>query len=101
MSGRRRLAIIATATTAAVVGATRMHRTTRRPSDPGSPDAIHAEDAQARAAALAAQEGVRRADLANTYAPAIATSVDPLLHGRRTSRGCSTISRRPPTTSTC
>ena len=83
MSGRRRLAIIATATTAAVVGATRMHRTTRRPSDPGSPDAIHAEDAQARAVALVAQEGVRRADLAMTFAPAVSTSVDPLLHGHR------------------
>jgi len=71
MSGRRRLAIIGTATTAAVVAATRVRRTTRHPSDPGSPDAIHAEDAQARAVALVAQPGVRRADLApcaNTYA---------------------------------
>ncbi len=83
MSGRRRLAIIGTATTAAVVGATAMRRTTRRPSDPGSPDAIHAEDAQARAVALVAQEGVRRADLAMTFAPAVSTSVDPLLHGHR------------------
>src|SRR6478735_10532870 len=83
MSGRRRLAIIAGATTAAAVGAARMHRATRRPSDPGSPDAIHAEDARARAVALVAQPGVRRADLAMTFAPAISTSVDPLLHGHR------------------
>src|SRR6478736_3716607 len=83
MSGRRRLAIIAGATTAAAVGAARMHRATRRPSDPGSPDAIHAEDAQGRAVALVAQDGVRRSDLAMTFAPAVSTSVDPLLHGHR------------------
>ena len=82
MSGRRRLAIIGAAG-AAVVAATRVRRATRRPSDPGSPDAIHAEDAQARAVALVAQAGVRRADLAMTFAPAISTSVDPLLHGHR------------------
>jgi cardiolipin synthase len=82
MSAKRRLAVVGAATVAAI-GATAMRRTPRRTSDPGSPDAIHAEDAQDRAVTLVAKGGVRRSDLAMTFAPAISTSVDPLLHGRR------------------
>jgi cardiolipin synthase A/B len=82
MSSKRRLAVLGAATVAAAAAVT-MRRSPRRVSDPDAPDAIHAEDAQARAVALVAQESVRRADLAMTFAPAVSTSVDPLLHGHR------------------
>ena len=55
----------------------------RVPTDPFDPNAIRAETAADRTADLVARPRVRRADLALTFAPAIATSVDPLLHGRR------------------
>ena len=55
----------------------------RVPTDPFDPNAIRAETAAARAAELVARPRVRRADLALTFAPAISTAVDPLLHGRR------------------
>ena len=82
MSGRRRLAILG-AVSVVAAGLALGRRTPRRASDPASPDAIHAEDSQARAVTLVAAERVRRADLAMTFAPAISTSVDPLLHGHR------------------
>ena len=53
------------------------------PTDPLDPNAIRPETAAVRTAELVARPRVRRADLAQTFAPAIATSVDPLLHGRR------------------
>jgi cardiolipin synthase len=67
----------------AAVGAALRRRKGRVPTDPFDPNAIRAETAAARAAELVARPRVRRADLALTFAPAIATSVDPLLHGRR------------------
>ena len=55
----------------------------RIPTDPFDPDAIRAENAAVRTAELVAGPRVRRADLAQTFAPAISTAVEPLLHGRR------------------
>ena len=82
MSRKRTIAI--GAGLAAAGAAVRRHRGTRRvPTDPFDPNAIRAETAATRAAELVARPRVRRADLALTFAPAIATSVDPLLHGRR------------------
>ena len=55
----------------------------RIPTDPFDPDAIRAENAAVRTAELVARPRIRRADLAQTFAPAISTAVEPLLHGRR------------------
>ena len=81
MSRRRTIAI--GAGIAAAGAALGRRRPTRVPTDPFDPDAIRAETAAARTADIIAKPRVRRADLAQTYAPAIATAVDPLLHGRR------------------
>jgi cardiolipin synthase len=80
MSRRRTLAIGAgiAATTAAL-----RRRKSRVPTDPFDPNAVRAETAAVRAAELVARPQVRRADLALTFAPAISTAVDPLLHGHR------------------
>ena len=80
MSRRRTLALGAglAATTALL-----RRRSSRVPTDPFDPDAVRAETAAVRAAALVAQPRVRRSELALTFAPATATAVDPLLHGRR------------------
>jgi cardiolipin synthase len=80
MSRRRTLAIGAgiAATTAAL-----RRRKGRVPTDPFDPDAIRAETAAIRAAEFVARPHVRRADLPLTFAPAISTAVDPLLHGHR------------------
>ena len=67
----------------AATGAMLRRRSTRVPTDPFDPDAIRAETAAERTAEIVARPRVRRVDLAQTYAPAIATAVDPLLHGRR------------------
>src|SRR6478752_2478456 len=67
----------------AATGAMLRRRSTRVPTDPFDPNAIRAETAAARTAEIVARPRVRRVDLAQTYAPAIATAVDPLLHGRR------------------
>ena len=80
MSRKRTIAIGAGL---AAAGAAFRRRKGRVPTDPFDPDAIRAETAATRAAELVARPRVRRADLALTFAPAIATSVDPLLHGRR------------------
>ena len=80
MSRRRTIALGAGV---AAVGAGLRRRHGRVPTDPLDPNAIRAETAAARTAELVSRPGVRRADLAQTYAPAIATGVDPLLHGRR------------------
>jgi cardiolipin synthase len=80
MSRKRTIAIGAGV---AAVGAALRRRKGRVPTDPFDPDAVRAETAAARAAELVARPRVRRADLALTFAPAVATAVDPLLHGRR------------------
>ena len=80
MSRRRTIAIGAGL---AAAGAALRVRKARVPTDPFDPDAIRAENAAVRTAELVARPRVRRADLAQTFAPAIATAVDPLLHGRR------------------
>ncbi len=67
----------------AAAGALLRRRASRVPTDPFDPNAIRAETAAARTAEIVARPRVRRADLAQTYAPAISTAVDPLLHGRR------------------
>jgi len=81
MSRRRTLAIGAGGIAAA--GAMLRRRQGRVPSDPLDPDAIRAEGAAALTAGIVAKPRVRRADLAQTYAPATATAVEPLLHGKR------------------
>ena len=81
MSRRRTIAIGAgIAAAGAAIG---RRRTARVPTDPFDPNAIRAETAAARTADIIAKPRVRRSDLAQTYAPAISTAVDPLLHGRR------------------
>jgi cardiolipin synthase len=80
MSRRRTVALGAGI---AATGAMLRRRAARVPTDPFDPNAIRAETAAAWTAELVARPRVRRADLARTYAPAIATAVDPLLHGRR------------------
>jgi cardiolipin synthase len=81
MSRRRTIALGAGSIAAA--SALLRHRQQRIPSDPLGPDAIQAEAAAALTAEILATPRVRRIDLAQTYAPAISTSVEPLLHGRR------------------
>ncbi len=82
MSKKRRTFALgaAIATTGAALS---RRRATRVPTDPFDPDAIRPETAAARTAELVALPRVRRADLTKVFAPAIATAVDPLLHGRR------------------
>lgn len=82
MSRRRRwlgAGVVGAAGAAALV-ARRATRTTAYPPGPG---ALGAEGASERAAALIAAPAVRRRDLAMHLAPSVATSVEPLLHGRR------------------
>ncbi|MGZ3640709.1 MAG: phospholipase D-like domain-containing protein [Candidatus Limnocylindrales bacterium] len=79
MSRRRWLAAGAGA---AASGAYLARRARRHVAYPPGPDAITAAGSAARAAELAAMPRVRRSDLAMSFAPSIATSVDPLLHGR-------------------
>lgn len=81
MSRRRNLAI--GAATAAAVAGVRRGRARRIPTDPFDPNAVRPETAAVRTAGLVARPRVRRADLALTFAPAVATAVDPLLHGTR------------------
>ena len=80
MSRRRWLTVGAgAAASAAVLG----RRAGRKLAFPPGPDAITPDTAADHAARLAAQPLVRRSDLAMDFAPAIATTVEPLLHGRR------------------
>ena len=68
----------------AVASATLLsRRASRHIAFPPGPDAITADGARATAAHLATLPVVRRRDLAMDFAPAIATGVEPLLHGRR------------------
>jgi phosphatidylserine/phosphatidylglycerophosphate/cardiolipin synthase-like enzyme len=87
MSVRRRVAVAGAAGAAAGAsllvrrGGVRGHG--RRVAFPPADDAIRPEGARAAAAELIAKPTVRRADLAIGFAPAVATSVEPLLHGTR------------------
>jgi cardiolipin synthase len=65
------------------MGAGLRRRHGRVRTDPLDPNSVRAETAAARTAGLVARPRLRRSDLALTFAPAIATNVDPLLHGRR------------------
>jgi cardiolipin synthase len=80
VSRRRTLAVGAAV---AAVGAGLRRRKGRVPTDPFDPGAFRAETAAVRTAELVARPRVRRADLAITFAPAVATAVEPLLHGHR------------------
>jgi cardiolipin synthase len=80
VSRRRTLAVGAGIAAATAV---LRHRGSRVPSDPLDPDAVQAEGAAELTAEIVAKPRVRRVDLAQTYAPAISTAVDPLLHGTR------------------
>jgi cardiolipin synthase len=85
MSRRRWFVAAAGATAASAVAtvAARGRRSRRVTAFPPGPDAISAAEARGRAAALASTPQVHRAALAMSFAPSLATSVEPLLHGRR------------------
>jgi len=68
---------------AAASAALLSRRSRRHLAFPPGPDAIAADAAHEHGRRLAHQAVVRRHDLALDFAPAIATSVEPLLHGRR------------------
>ena len=80
MSRRRWLTVGAVG---AATGAALSRRAKRVPAFPPGPDAIRVEDARARAETLIARPSLNRHDLAMSFAPGIATSVEPLLHGHR------------------
>lgn len=82
MSKKRRTLALG-AGLAAAGAALGRRRASRVPTDPFDPNAIRPETAPVRTAELVARPRVRRTDLANTFAPAIATAVEPLLHGTR------------------
>jgi cardiolipin synthase len=85
-SSPRRLRGVAVSAAAAAVGAlavSRRLRTARRPAWPVGSDGLRDDQARDRAAALLAKAHVGRSDLAISFAPSLATSVEPLLHGRR------------------
>ena len=81
MSRRRWLAAGAGAAASGAYLARR--RASRHRAFPPGDDAVTAADARFHAADLASRPRVRRHELAMAFAPSIATSVDPLLHGRR------------------
>src|SRR3954451_2621191 len=58
-------------------------RSRRRPAWPTPDDGIRAADSFERTVELMAKRRIGRDDLAMPFAPALATSVEPLLHGRR------------------
>ena len=70
-------AAVAAASTVAI------RRPKRQTAFPPGPDALRPEDAPSRARALVEADSVPRRALAMDFAPAISTSVEPLLHGRR------------------
>jgi len=80
MTRRRWLAVGAGAAT---TGALLARRPKRVQAFPPGPDAITADQAADHVRRLAVAETVRRRDLAMAFAPAVSTSVEPLLHGRR------------------
>jgi len=80
---RKKAAIGAGVAVGGAAGAAVARRTSRHVAFPPSADAIRAEDARAATQRLFDQPRVARSDLALDLAAAHATSVDPLLHGRR------------------
>jgi cardiolipin synthase len=78
---RRRWLVAGTG--AAASAALLRRRAARQPAFPPGPDAITAAAARDAAARLIALPAVPRRELAMDFAPATATSVEPLLHGRR------------------
>jgi cardiolipin synthase len=81
----RRTRLIAAGIGAAALGAgaALTRRSARHPAFPPGPDAITADGAAEAARNLAERLPTRRRDLAMALAPAVSTSVEPLLHGRR------------------
>jgi cardiolipin synthase len=71
------------ATGVAVTGVALARRPKRRVAYPPGPDAITAGAARAAGGALIERGQLGRRDLAMDFAPAMATSVEPLLHGTR------------------
>jgi cardiolipin synthase len=82
MRGRRALAAAAVATAATTL-ARRSLRKARVVAYPAGPDAITDDIAHEVAIEIAALERVGRDDRVMPFAPSIATSVEPFLHGRR------------------
>ena len=82
MRGRRALTLAALATAATTV-TRRGLRKARVQAYPPGPDAITDDIAQGVAVEIAALERVGRDDRVMAFAPSVATSVEPYLHGRR------------------
>ena len=84
MSRRARTAVIVAGATVSAVAAAvyRRARVRRVPSFPPGAEAITADEARGYVAGLAAASRVGRRDLAVSFAPAISTKVEPLVHGR-------------------
>ena len=80
---RRITWIVAGAGAAAAGGTLLRRRSRRRPAFPPGADAIRPEGAREAAHTLAGLPVVARGQLAMDFAPAISTSVEPLLHGTR------------------
>ncbi len=82
LGGLRRAAVpVAAAGGAAALGLRlRSHRKVAWPTPPGG---IEADQSREKTAAMLAQPRIGRSDLAMGFAPALATSVEPLLHGPR------------------
>ena len=78
-----RRGLLAAGAGVAATGALLARRAKRVTAYPPGPDAITAEGARAHVESLAEKAALSRTDLAMTFAPAIATSVEPLLHGHR------------------
>jgi cardiolipin synthase len=78
-----RRGLLAAGAGVAATGALLARRAKRLTAYPPGPDAITAEGARAHVESLAEKAALSRTDLAMTFAPAIATSVEPLLHGHR------------------
>ena len=97
-----RRGLLAAGAGVAATGALLARRAKRVSAYPPGPDAITAEGARAHVESLAEKAALSRTDLAMTFAPAIATSVEPLLHGHRYfPRMLEDIDGRHATTSTC
>jgi cardiolipin synthase len=79
----RRVTWVVAGASAAAAGTLLRRRARRRRAFPPGADAIRAEGARDAARAIAALPVVSRSDLAMDFAPALSTSVEPLLHGRR------------------